>query len=430
MTKKEMIKQIIRNFHLQGSFNTRPRRMTVPLNTGKIIVLTGVRRCGKTSILYHTMNTLAKDMDKTRILFINFEDERLNLSANELDLVMQSYSELYPEQSLEDIYLFFDEAQNVPGWERFVRRVYDTITRNIFITGSNSRMLGSEIATGLRGRTLRLEVYPLSFAEYLEFKNIEADLHSPRHLAFIRKAQEDYLQYGGFPEALFIEKEYRLQLLQEYFNVLLYRDIAERYRVQNLPALKFFLKRVISSTTKQLSIHKIYNDLKSANIRIGKNSLYDFLDYARDSYLALTVHRFDPSLAARELGEKKVYAIDNGICEAVEYRFSMDQGKTLENAVFLELQRAGHDLFYFRDDSGECDFLMTDRGRVTGAIQVCQHMDDEATKKRELKGLTRACARFSLDRAVIVTGDTLDGWEVEGLQIDVVPFYRYFGTIP
>ena len=428
MTKKEIIKQIIRDFHLQGSFNVRPRRMTVPLSTGKIIVLTGVRRCGKTSLLYHTMNILAKDMDKTKILFINFEDERLELPANELDLVIQSYSELYPEQSFEDIYLFFDEVQNVPGWERFVRRVYDTITRNIFITGSNSRMLGSEIATGLRGRTLRLEVYPLSFSEYLEFKNIEMDMYSTRQLAFIRKAQEDYLQYGGFPEALFIGEEYRVQLLQEYFNVLLYRDIAERYGVQNLSALKFFLKRVISSTTKQLSIHKIYNDLKSANLRIGKNTLYNFLDYARDSYLALTIHRFDPSLVARELGEKKVYTIDNGICEAVEYRFSLDQGKALENAVFLELKRAGHDLFYFRDDSGECDFLLTDRGRVKGALQVCQHMVNETIKKRELKGLTRACAMFNLNRAVIITKDTLDDWETEGLQIDVVPFYRYFGA--
>jgi uncharacterized protein len=426
MRKKELLKQIIRDFHLQPVFDVKPRDVQVPLETGKIITLMGVRRCGKTSILLDTVNRLAKTLDKTLMVFINFEDERLDLATDELDLIIQAYRELYPGQHLANSYLFFDEIQNVDGWERFVRRVYDTVTRNIVLTGSNSKLLGTEIATSLRGRTLGMEVFPLSFSEFLRFQDLEADVHSSGHLALIRNAQADFLQQGGFPETLSIDPKHRTWLLQEYFNVLLYRDIVERYKVQNVVALKYFLKRLVSSTTKQLSIHKIYNELKSANIRVGKNTLYDFLDYAETVCLAHVLYRYDQSLVTRELGEKKVYAIDTGLCDAVEFRFSDDLGKALENAVFLELRRTGAELFFYRSESVECDFLRVERGRVMEAIQVCLDLSDPVTRRREVKGLMAACARFGLSKGTIITGDDSDQWSIDQIQVDVVPFYRRF----
>jgi uncharacterized protein len=151
MRKKELLKQIIRDFHLQPVFDVKPRDVQVPLDTGKIITVMGVRRCGKTSILLDRVNKLAESIDNSLIIFINFEDERLDLATDELDLIVQAYRELYPHQHLADCYLFFDEIQNVDGWELFVRRVYDILTRNIVLTGSNSRLLSSEIATSLRG---------------------------------------------------------------------------------------------------------------------------------------------------------------------------------------------------------------------------------------------------------------------------------------
>lgn len=426
MKKKETLKQIIRDFNLQPVFEVKPRDVQVPLDTGKIITVMGVRRCGKTSILLDTVNRLAQSMDKTLIVFINFEDERLDLATDELDLIIQAYRELYPRQSLQDCYLFFDEIQNVEGWERFVRRVYDTVTKNIVLTGSNSRLLGSEIATSMRGRTLGMEVFPLSFSEFLRFQDLEADFHSSRHLAQLRNAQAEFLKQGGFPETLFIDQQHRTRLLQEYFNVLLYRDIVERYKVQNVMALKYFLKRLLTSTTKQLSIHKIYNELKSANIRVGKNTLYDFLDYAETVYLAQVLYRYDRSLVSRELGEKKVYAIDTGLCDAVEYRFSEDMGKALENAVFMELRRTGAELFFYRSETLECDFLRVERGRVMEAIQVCHDLSSAETRRRELKGLRAACSRFGLNKGTIITGDDFDQWNIEQLKVDVVPFYRRF----
>lgn len=425
MKKKEQIKQIIRDFHINDNFDVKTRALQPPIDTKKIITLIGVRRCGKTSILYDMINQLSNSIDKTKILFLNFEDERLELEVDELDLVLQSFSELYPEQSLNECYFFFDEIQNITGWEKFVRRVYDTVSKNIFITGSNSKLLSSEIATSLRGRTLSYEVYPLSFSEYLSFKDIEVDLYSSKSLAHIKNAQEIFLKNGAFPETLFLEEQYRNQTLQEYFNVLLYKDLAERYNISNTVALKFFLKRIIATSTKQISINKIYNELKSAGIKIGKNTLYDFLDYVQNIYLALTLHRYDKSLVNKELGERKIYSIDIGLNNATEFKFSDNIGKSLENAVFLELKRKYNELFYYRDSTSECDFIVNVQNTIKQAIQVTYDMSDENTKNREIKGLANACKNFNLKSGLIITYDSEDEILHDNITINLIPFYKW-----
>ena len=425
MKKKEQLKQIIRDFHLNDNFDVKSRRLQPPIDTKKIITLIGVRRCGKTSILYDMINKLATTTAKTKILFLNFEDERLELEVDELDLILQSFRELYPTQKLSECYFFFDEIQNIRGWEKFVRRVYDTVSKNIFVTGSNSKLLSSDIATSLRGRTLSYEVFPLSFGEYLAFKDIEVDLYASKSLAYIKNAQERFLQDGAFPETLYLEEQYVNQTLQEYFNVLLYKDLAERYGITNTVALKFFLKRVIASSTKQISINKIYNELKSSGIKIGKNSLYDFLDYVQNIYLALTLHRYDISLTNKELGEKKIYSIDIGLNNAVEFKFSSDIGKSLENAVFLELKRKYNELFYYRDSNSECDFIVNEKNSITQAIQVTYDMSEQNTKKREIKGLIAACKHFNLNNGLIVTYDSEDEIIQDGIRIELKPFYKW-----
>jgi len=425
MKKKEQLKQIIRDFHLKDNFDVKPRTLQPPTDTKKIITLIGVRRCGKTSILYNMINKLSSSIDKTKILFLNFEDERLDLNVDELDLVLQSFSELYPEHSLDECYFFFDEIQNISGWEKFVRRVYDTISKNIYITGSNSKLLSSEIATSLRGRTLSFEVFPLSFSEYLSFKNIEVDLYSSKSLAHIKNAQERFLRDGAFPETLFLEKAYMNQTLQEYFNVLLYKDLAERYNITNTVALKFFLKRIIASSTKQISINKIFNELKSSGIKIGKNTLYNFLDYVQNIYLSLSLHRYDKSLVNKELGEKKIYSIDIGLNNATEFKFSDNIGKSLENAVFLQLKRNYTELFYYRDSSSECDFIVHENNSITRAIQVTYDMSNEGTKNREIKGLLKACKNFHLKSGTIITYDTEDEFTQDNIEIKLIPFYKW-----
>ena len=428
MKKKEQLKLIIRDFHLSENFDVKPRDLQPPLDTKKIITLIGVRRCGKTSILYEMINKLSVNVEKTSILFFNFEDERLELSVDELDLILQSYRELYPKQDLKKCYFFFDEIQNITGWEKFVRRLYDTVSKNIYITGSNSKLLSSEIATSLRGRTLSYEVYPLSFSEYLMFENIEIDLYSSKSLAYIRNAEAKFLKDGAFPEILFLEEQYANKTLQEYFNVLLYKDLSERYNITNTIALKFFLKRIISSTTKQISINKIYNELKSSGIKIGKNTLYEFLEYVQNIYLAFTLQRYDDSLVNKELGERKIYTVDIGLNNATEFRFSDNIGKSLENAVFLELKRKDKQLFYYKDTSSECDFIIQEANKIVKAIQVTYDMSDEEASKREIKGLLSACKKLNLSNGCIITYDREDEIIEDEISITLTPFYKWVLT--
>jgi hypothetical protein len=367
---------------------------------------------------------LARGVPKTSILYVNFEDERLDLSTDELDLLLQAYRELYPDTLLSDCWFFFDEIQNVAGWDRFVRRVYDTGPRNIFITGSNARFLSSEIATSLRGRTVSYEVYPLSFREYLTFKGVAVDLHSSAAIARINNHLADYLQHGGFPEVIDYDSRLRDKVLQEYFNVMIYRDLLERYEIRNIPALKFFLKRIMASATKQMSVNNIYNELKSSGFKIGKNQLYDNLEACRNIHLALLLRKHTHSLVERELGEKKVYVIDNGLLHALDYRFSADVGKSLEQTVFLELKRREAELFFFKEKT-ECDFIVKRGTAVTEAIQVAASLADEKTRKRELRGLLECCAAFGLSRGLIITLDAAEEFEAAGVKVSIVPLWRW-----
>jgi len=423
--KKELLKQIIRDYHLAPLPDLHRRTLDVPLNTGKIITLIGVRRSGKTSYLFELMEKILNaGVSKALILYINFEDERLDLKAEELDLLLQAYRELYPDNGIEKCYFFFDEIQNIEGWDTFIRRIYDGGTRNIFITGSNARFLSSDIATSLRGRTISYEVFPLSFREYLSFKEITIDLHSTKSIAHINHHLSDYLRNGGFPEIIGYDDGLRNRVLQEYFNVMIYRDLLERYQIKNIPALKFFLKRLLSSATKQISVNNIYNELKSSGFKIGKNQLYDNLEACQNIYLALILRKHTTSLVERELGEKKVYAIDNGLLNALSYKFSDDLGKTMEQTIFLELKRREKDVFFYKEKV-ECDFIVKNGFDVIEAIQVSVSLADEKTRKRELRGLLECCAAFGLKQGLIITLDSMEDFTENGVTVKVIPLYRW-----
>ena len=271
MEKKEIIKTLISEFHHKSLPVYRLRETSIPINLEKIITLIGTRRSGKTFLLYQIIDHLLQKTDKTAIVFFNFEDERVELIDSEADLILQAYRELYPNRDLASCYFFFDEIQNLAGWEKFVRRLYDTVSRHIFLTGSNAKMLSSEISSSLRGRSISYEVFPLSFKEYLSFNDISIDFYVPEIKATIYNTMETYLEFGGFPELVTIaDPNVRYKILQEYFDVMLFRDLVEHYDIKNLISLKFFLKRLFSCATKQVSINRIYNDLKSAGIKIGK----------------------------------------------------------------------------------------------------------------------------------------------------------------
>jgi len=423
MEKKEIVKSLIREFHHRSLPQYTHRAIDLPLKVEKIITLIGVRRSGKTFLLYQLMDRLLNETDKTHLIFINLEDERLGLVAGEADLILQAYRELYPTHDMASCYFFFDEIQNLPGWEGFLRRLYDTVSRHIFLTGSNARMLSSEISTSLRGRSISYEVFPLSFREYLNFKRIPVDFYVPEKKAAIYNALESYLEFGGFPELVSIDDEnVRYRILQEYFNVMLFRDLVERYEIKNLIALKFFIKRLFSSATKQVSINRIYNDLKSAGIRIGKNSLYGFLEQAEAIFLVQTLKKHSQKVSIQEFGERKIFIIDNGLLNSVVFKFSDNRGKAMEQVVFWELRRRGGEVFFLKNGY-ECDFVTVSRaGDVTDIIQVCSDLSDPHTLLREKKGISMACKQSGVFHGTIITYDRQDRIEEDGITIDLVPF--------
>lgn len=425
MKKKVIIKSILRDFHTTTAPSYYHREIQIPLNIGKIISLVGVRRSGKTYILYQLIDQLLKNISKEYILFINFEDERLDLSAEELDIILQSYRELYPSHLLNQCYFIFDEIQNVSGWEKFVRRLYDSISKNIVITGSNAKMLSSEISTSLRGRSISYEVFPLSFKEYLHFKNIPVDQHASQSRALIIHELENYLHQGGFPEIVFIaDNRLQQKILQEYFQVMMFRDLIERYSIKNIPALKFFLKRLFSSATKQISINRIYNDLKSSGIKIGKNTLYKFLDEVNAIFLAGTVNKYSHKLSVQELGEKKIYIVDNGLLNSVIFKFSSDIGKSMEQVVYWELRRQDYDVFFYKN-SYECDFLIFKNDILIDAIQVSYNIDDETTRKREIKGLLETCRSLNLKKGTLITFEKEEMITIDKINMQVLPLTKF-----
>ena len=401
---KKILKRIIKDFHNRPLLDFKPRQADVPLNLNKIITIVGPRRAGKTYYLFQLMAELEEqDIARSRILYINFEDERLELKGRH-DLIIEAYLELYPELDLSLAYFFFDEIQELDMWEKFVRRMFDTVTKKIFLTGSNAKLLSGEIATSLRGRSLSFEIMPLSFKEFLSFKEIDAqDTYSTKNSSLIQKAFEEYFLWGGYPELVEIEERFKPQVLQEYFNVMLYRDLLERYTIKDVSILKYLMKRLIASFTKEFSVNKLYNELKSKGISISKDRIYRMVDQIFSIYMMAYVEKYDPSVIKREMSNKKIYLFDNGFAAVTQYSFFEDRGKLLENLVFAHL-RAQTDEIYFLKNGWECDFVAFIAGKQPLIIQVTEYLNLD-NLNREIKGLKMAEKRIPNSKSLLLTAE-------------------------
>jgi len=400
---KSALKYIIAEYQEAIIKDLIPRDIEIPLNLNKIITIIGARRSGKTYILHQIINqAIEAGVNKEKILFLNFEDERLE--EVEPELILQAYREMYPDWNLSEVWFFFDEIQALNNWHKFLFRLFELNKPKIFVTGSNSKLLSQEIATQLRGRTYTIEINPLSFQEFLKFKSIDTNIYSPSLRPKINNAFDEYLKSGGFPEIVFTPKEFRINLLQNYYKSIFFRDIVERYNIKNIPALKFFIKRLIKNLGKPTSIHKIYNELKSANINVSKQSLYDFLEYCQSVFLCFALPKATLSETKQLTGQSKIYFIDTGLINALTADYLSNSGVLLENIVFNTLRQSGFDLLYFRN-SYEVDFIAIKEGK-TYLIQVAYSIAEEETLRREIKALDKAKELFPSALPLIITHDT------------------------
>ncbi len=422
---KDVLKTIIVESQEKKLVEIQLRDIEIPINTQLIVSLIGPRRSGKTYLLHSVYQQLIENgINRNQLIYINFEDERLTMQTTDLDLILQSYLELYPENLLENCYFFFDEIQNIDGWEKFIRRVFDNLCKNIFVTGSNAKLLSTEIATSLRGRTISYTVLPLSLKEYLRFKNVRVSLFNTQKKAALLSHIKEFILNGGFPEVINFEKDTRLRVLQSYFNTMIYRDIIERYKITDPLILKYFIKKMFAGIGKPMSINKIYNDLRSQGYKVSNNVLYNFDDYCKTIFLSISIPKFDFSEIKQAKSEKKTYAIDTGLLASIEFSFSENLGKLFENAILLEFLKQGKEMFYFMDKV-ECDFIVKDKD-VLYPFQVSYMIENSETKERELKGLVAACEKLGVTEGTIITFDEKEELLYKGITIKIIPMYEYF----
>lgn len=428
--RKDTIKSLIALKQHEMPFDIIHRDEELPINRKKIITIPGVRRCGKSTLMMIAINALIESGVPTRnILWIGFDDERLKkMTSDDLDEVLASYREMYPDVPVKDVYMFFDEIQIIGGWEYFVLRVYKSYCKNIYVCGSNATMLSIDLGTALRGYPLEYKTYPLSFNEYCRFKGINTDSYLEQDKAKIRNAFAEYNHASAFPEVVLTTSETeKLQLLNGYFDTMLLKDVAEHYGIANLPVLRYFVKRIMANLTKPTSILSIYNDIKSQGLKINKDELYKWADYLCDIFLFIRIPKYEYSLAKEQKSLKKYYCIDNGLRSAVLLPQSDDNGKLLENIVFLHLYRylkPAERIFYYQE-SAECDFVIQRNEHIDELIQVTWDMSDDNTREREINGLLEASKATRCDKLTIITIDEETTFERNGRTIQVVQAWKW-----
>ena len=421
---KELFKRIITDFIEKEIKGIMPREYKIPLDSSKIISLIGVRRSGKSSILFDLINRLRASVARENIIYLNFEDDRLfPLRLEHLDLILEGFYELYPAKRDEKIYLFLDEVQVVEGWELYIRRIYDTLNVGIFVTGSSAKLLSSEIATSLRGRTISFEIFPFSFAEYLKARDIQINLSSSKSLSFIKNALASYLVGGGFAETIHEDSFISRKILSDYLELIVFKDIAERHNITNTALLKNLNKYCFTNISTLLSFTKLYNEFKSQGFKLSKDTIFNYMAYLEDAYALFTVPIYRNSIKEEQRNPKKIYAIDNGFKKIYDYAITDDMGKLYENIVFLHLRRQTKEVYYFKQNQ-EVDFYAKLDSKAV-LVNVSYEIKDEKTRKRELDGLLEAMEYFHQDTAYLITKDEDSVVEMDGKKVYIVPLYKY-----
>ena len=426
MIKRETWIKIIRDFQESELPALVERDIEVTdLPIKRVISIIGPRRAGKTFLMFQTMKKLLeKKVEKNRMLYINFESDLLvGTELSDLRNMIEIFYEIYPENKGHKVYLFLDEIQNVPNWEKFARAVLDGENVQVLVSGSSSKLLSKEIATSLRGRTLPYHVYPFSFKEFLKAKNFKIEKYfSSSQKAKLLNLLRRYMD-GGYPEAIFFE-EGKEKILSEILDVTIYRDIVERFKVKNIKVLKLLLKGLVSST--YFSVHKFYNYIKSMGIKVSKNTIYSYVDYFSDSLVLYTLRKYSKSYKEVEQTIPKIYFVDNGllVVNGIE-----SPSRLMENGVFLELLRRNFtpndNLFYLSSNHKEVDFVLKEKEKIIQLIQVCYDIEDFNTRERELNALVKASEELKCSDMLVVT------WDHEGIEkyknkkIEFVPLWKW-----
>jgi len=426
---ENLIGGIIRSY-LETRKELVERDLRIKEVQGKVITIVGGRRVGKTCYLFKRFQEFREN--KKNVIFFSFFDDRIYPPTTKtIQTVIKVARKLYPDGP---IYYFFDEIQEVPNWELVLTRLIEQENCYIFVTGSSSKLLSKEIATALRGRALTYELFPFSFKERIGLKIPELGPYfTEKEESIIKSELEDYLKFGGYPEIVLKEDLDKLKTLDEYFNVMLYRDIVERWNIKNHKALRTFMKFILSNFSNKTSITKLLNYFNSLGISVSKNTLYNYLEYAHDAYIVFPLKKFSYSLREIDKSIPKIYVIDNGLLNVVSFNATENIGRLMENIVFLALRRKykeNQELFYYQDPQGyEIDFLIKEGPKIKELIQVTYASEFDEINPREYRALIKASGLFKQAKLTIITWDYEDTktikWFGKEALINFVPLWKW-----
>jgi predicted AAA+ superfamily ATPase len=408
---REIIRQKIVDGVRASVPSLTPRDIRVPQIPGKAFAVVGMRRSGKTTFLWQVLGEkLREGVPREALLFFSFEDERLiGLRPDDLQLVVEEYYLLFPDRrGREKVVFFLDEIQVVTGWETFIRRILDTDRVEVFLSGSSARLLSREVATSMRGRAMEVRVTPFSFREYLRHQGNEPqqppELLTTADRSLLQNRLLAYLVEGGFPEAQGISAQDRYQLLQSYVDVVLLRDVIERYDVSHPVALRWMVRYLLGNAAGLFSVHKMHNDLRSQGFAVGKDTVYAYLGYLEDAFLVQSIDIAASSERQRMVNPRKVYPVDASLIPLFDRTGRANVGHALETCVFWELQRRGAEVHYVRTASSyEVDFLARYWDGREELIQVCTDLTDEQTAGREFRALVEASREHPSATPLLIT---------------------------
>lgn len=389
----------------------------------EIIVITGVRRGGKSSLMKLVCQDIVEKFNTptSNILYINFEDERfITFGIEDFERLYEIFLELGNPEGRK--FFFLDEIQNVKGWERWVNRLYEFEDVKIFVTGSNAGMLSSEMSTALTGRNRQLTNYPFSFREFLSLRRHsfqKNDFYTRERRVGLKNLFREYLDLGGFPEVLKINDP---TLLEQYFKDVLYRDVIVRYSIKNVREIRE-LSLFLASNIGTIQSYKNLRDLIGVK---SLNTIKNYLEIFESVYLFFRVDLFDYSIKRQIYNPSKTYSIDLALSNSVAFKFSQDIGRGYENLVFIELKRRGRDIFYWRSKKGkEVDFLVKMGLKIEEAIQVSFTLGDTGTRGREIEGLLAVKEELNVDHLTLITDDE-EGEERRGEGvIKIIPLWKW-----
>ena len=405
-------------------------------NSGEIAVVIGPRRSGKTTICQQALESMIRGgLEKSQTLCINFEEpaiEHLLSGPSGIEKIYRSYRMLVNRDKPAVVVL--DEVQNVPRWEKWVRAMHEKKEAKLIITGSSSKLLSSEIASVLTGRTLSVFVFPLDFREFLRFMGIELKekYQAAAKKDAIKSFLMEYMSLGAFPGIAKKGEEFtKKALLKEYFDGFIFRDVVKRYKIRDVDMLRNLAELCINNTSSLISASRMREALVPILQRkISPNKVVKFMSYLENSFLLFFVPIFSYKVKEQKLYPKKTYAVDTGMAKAVSFKFLEELGRLAENIVFLHLKRAsyekGYEIFYWKDkEQKEVDFIVKKQLKVSEAIQVSWDISDSKTKERETRSLLKAMSEFGLKQGLVITGDFEGEEKINGRKIIYAPLWKW-----